>query len=273
MEMRAMWVDVAKPGGTVVMLNARNGRLKLKTGEMDYIRFGTGEKTLVMIPGVGDGLKTVKGMALPFAFLYRSLAKDFTVYVFSRRVHLSPEMSTREMAEDLNLAMEALGLSSVALVGVSQGGMISQWLTIDHPDKVGKLVLTVTLSKPNDTVRDVIHRWLDMAKRGDYKGIMLDTAERSYSEKRIRKARATYRLLGNLGKPKSFDRFIIQAKSCVTHDAYDRLESITCPTLVIGGTDDRIVTGKASEEIAEKILGSQLYMCCSSNSVRAASSQ
>jgi pimeloyl-ACP methyl ester carboxylesterase len=46
----------------------------------------------------------------------------------------------------------------------------------------------------------------------------------------------------------------------VTHDAYDRLESITCPTLVIGGTDDRIVTGKASEEIAEKILGSQLYM-------------
>ena len=106
-----MWVDVAKPGGTVVMLNARNGRLKLKTGEMDYIRFGTGEKTLVMIPGVGDGLKTVKGMALPFAFLYRSLVKDFTVYVFSRRVHLSPEMSTREMAEDLNLAMEALGLS------------------------------------------------------------------------------------------------------------------------------------------------------------------
>ena len=60
------------------MLNARNGRLKLKTGEMDYIRFGTGEKTLVMIPGVGDGLKTVKGMALPFAFLYRSLVKDFT---------------------------------------------------------------------------------------------------------------------------------------------------------------------------------------------------
>ena len=95
---------------------------------MDYIRFGTGEKTLVMIPGVGDGLKTVKGMALPFAFLYRSLAKDFTVYVFSRRVHLSPEMSTREMAEDLNLAMEALGLLTVALVGVSQGGMISQWL-------------------------------------------------------------------------------------------------------------------------------------------------
>ena len=242
------------------MLNAKNGRLKLKTGEMDYIRFGTGEKPLVMIPGVGDGLKTVKGMAWPFALLYRELAKDFTVYVFSRRIQLSPGMSTEDMAEDLNLAMEALGLSSVALVGVSQGGMISQWLAINHPDKVSKLVLTVTLSKPNNTMEDVIQRWLEMAEHGDYKGIMLDTAERSYSEKRIRKARVTYHLLGNLSKPKSFDRFIIQAKSCMTHNAYERLDSITCPTLVIGGTDDRIVTGKASEEIAGKIPGSELLM-------------
>ena len=49
------------------MLHAKNGRLTLSTGEMDYIRFGSGSRTLVMLPGVGDGLKTVRGMALPFA--------------------------------------------------------------------------------------------------------------------------------------------------------------------------------------------------------------
>ena len=65
------------------MLQAKNGYLDLPSGTVDYIRFGGGQKTLVMIPGVGDGLKTVKGMALPFAFLYRSLAKDFTVYAVS----------------------------------------------------------------------------------------------------------------------------------------------------------------------------------------------
>lgn len=37
---------------------------------MDYIRFGRGKKTLVMIPGVGDGLKTVCGTALFFAVSY-----------------------------------------------------------------------------------------------------------------------------------------------------------------------------------------------------------
>ncbi len=242
------------------MLNAKNGRLTLPTGEMDYIRFGSGSKTLVMIPGVGDGLKTVKGMALPFALMYRTLAMDFTVYVFSRRTILASGMTTRDMAEDLNSAMEQLHLSGVALVGVSQGGMISQWLTIDHPDKVGRLVLTVTLSRPNDTVRDVIGRWLKMAEQGDYKGIMLDTAERSYSDKRLKKARLTYKILGSFGKPKSFDRFIIQAQSCMMHDTYDLLDRIACPTLIIGGAEDQIVTGNASAEIAERIPGAQLYM-------------
>ena len=242
------------------MLHAKNLRLKLPEGETDLIRFSAGRKALVMIPGVGDGLKTVGGMALPFALLYRSLAKDFTVYVFSRRIELAEHTTTREMSRDLNRAMEALGLTRVAVVGVSQGGMIAQWLAIDHPDKVERLVLAVTLGRPNPTVEDVIRRWTEMAKRGDYRGIMLDTAERSYSEKRVRRMRVAFRLLGNLGRPRSFGRFLIQAESCTTHDALDRLGDIACPALVIGGTEDRIVTGRASEEIAERIPGCRLYM-------------
>jgi len=242
------------------MLQVKNCYLDLPTGTVDYIRFGSGPKPLVMIPGVGDGLKTVQGMALPFAFLYRSLAKNFTVYVFSRRRNLSPGMTTRDMAEELNSALQALGLSLVALVGVSQGGMISQWLAIDHPDKVGKLVLAVTLSRPNATVQDVISRWIGMAELGDYRGIMLDTAERSYSERRLKQSRLEYRLFGSIGKPKSFDRFRIQAASCLTHDTYDQLDRISCPTLVIGGKEDKIVTGEASVEIAERIPDCKLFM-------------
>ena len=242
------------------MFHAENCSLNLPSGTVDYIRFGRGSKTMIMLPGVGDGLKTVKGMALPFALLYRKLAKKFTVYVFSRRRNLTPSMTTREMAEDLSSAMGALGLSSAVLVGVSQGGMIAQWLAIDHPDKVSKLVLAVTLSRPNHTVEDVVARWISMALRGDYKGIMLDTAERSYSEKRLKQARLKYSLLSSIGKPKSFERFIIEAESCVKHDAWGELGRIACPTLVIGGTEDKIVTGQASMEIAEKIAGCELYM-------------
>ena len=242
------------------MLRAKNGCLRLAEGEMDYIRFGAGDRALVMLPGVGDGLRTVKGMALPFALLYRALARDFTVCVFSRRRELRAHMTTREMAADAAEAMEALGLSDAAVLGVSQGGMIAQWLAVDHPERVGRLVLAVTAGRPNDTVREVISRWTDMARQGDYRGIMRSTAELSYSPKRLRAARLEYRLMGDLGRPKSFARFLTQAESCLTHDAFDALGRIACPALVIGGTDDRIVTGRASEELAAQIPGSRLYM-------------
>lgn len=53
---------------------------------------------------------------------------------------------------------------------------------------------------------------------------------------------------------------IIQAQSCATHDTYDLLDRITCPTLVIGGAEDKIVTGSGSVEMAERIPGAQLSM-------------
>lgn len=36
----------------------------LTNSDMDYISFGKGNKILIMLPGLGDGLKTVKGTAL-----------------------------------------------------------------------------------------------------------------------------------------------------------------------------------------------------------------
>lgn len=36
---------------------------------------------------------------------------------------------------------------------------------------------------------------------------------------------------------------MIQANSCLTHDAYEKLPKVTCPTLVIGGGADQIVGG------------------------------
>ena len=68
-----------------MLYNAKNGTLKIGGSEMDYIRFGTGGKVLVMLPGLGDGLRSVKGTALPMAFAYRAFAKAFTVYAFSRK--------------------------------------------------------------------------------------------------------------------------------------------------------------------------------------------
>ena len=241
-------------------MNIKNGSIRIENTDMDYIAFGSGSRNLIMIPGLGDGLKTVKGMALSFALMYHVLLKKYRVYVFSRRNLLPAGFSTRDMAEDLYRAMQQLQITSANVLGVSQGGMIAQWLAIDHPETVEKLILTVTMAKTNRTAQEAVRAWIAMAQQSDYKNIMLDTAEKSYTEENLKKSRWMYRIVSNFGKPASFERFLIQADSCLTHDAYEALEKITCPTLIIGGKEDRIVTGEASEEMAAKIAGSSLYL-------------
>lgn len=243
-----------------MLLNAKGGVINIEDTFMEYISFGNADKTLIMIPGLGDGLKTVKKYAVPFAMMYREYAKEYTVYVFSRRNNLPKAFSTRAMANDIVFAMEYLNIEKADVLGVSQGGMIAQHLAVDYPDKVNKLCLAVTLSKQNQTVQSVVSDWIEMAKSDNYKTLFIDTAEKSYSEKYLKKNRWLYPLMGRVGKPKSFERFIILANACLKHNAYDDLGKIKAPTLVIGGADDKIVTGEASKEIAEKIPDSQLYM-------------
>lgn len=241
-------------------LNAKGGSICIENTEMDYILFGNGNRVLIMIPGLGDGLKTVRGYALPFAMMYREYAEKYRVYVFSRRNKLPQVFSTRAMAKDIAIAMKELNIEKADVLGVSQGGMIAQYLAIDYPEKVNKLCLAVTLSKPNETSQKVVSSWIEMANSGDYKNLFIDTAEKSYSEKYLKKNRWLYPLMSKIGKPKEFNRFIIMANACLTHNSYDDLEKIKAPTLVIGGDDDKIVTAKASKEIAEKISNSQIHI-------------
>ena len=240
--------------------HAKNGSVRVGNSEMDYISFGNGNKDLIMLPGLGDGLTTVKGMALVFSMLYRIYAKDFTVYVFSRKNHLQEGYTTREMAKDQAEAMTALGITKADVIGISQGGMIAQYLAIDYPDLVDKLILAVTSAKPNEITDKVVSAWMEMAAQGKYRELMIDTAEKSYSDSYLKKYRLFYPLLGRIGKPKNFSRFLIQAASCIAHDAYDELDKIMCPTLVIGGDLDKIVGADSASVTADRIKGSELFI-------------
>ncbi len=240
--------------------HAHNGRVCVGNSEMDYISFGNGNKKLIILPGLGDGLSTVRGMAFVFSIIYRIYAKEFTVYVFSRKNHLQEGYSTREMAKDHAEAMTVLGISKADVLGISQGGMIAQYLAIDYPDLINKLILAVTSAKPNETIKKVVGVWMEMAMQGNYKDLLIDTAEKSYSERYLKKYRRFYPFIGRIGKPKSVQRFLIQAASCISHNAYAELNKIKCPTLVIGGDCDKIVGTTAAVAIAEKISQSELFI-------------
>jgi len=227
---------------------------------MDCTRFGTGSKALILLPGLGDGLRTVKGTAFPMAIMYRSLAKGYTVYVFSRSSGLREGCTTRDMAAELSCAMEHLQITHADVVGVSMGGMIAQHLAADAPEKVGKLVLVVTSAGSNPTLTESVGEWIALASRGDHTALMDSNVRRIYSDAYYRKNRWMIPVIGRLTKPASYDRFLIQAKACLSHDARERLSQIQAPTFVIGGEKDQALGADASRELAASIPHAQLKM-------------
>ena len=241
-----------------MLLSAKNGTLSMDGTTMDYIRFGTGKQVLVMLPGLGDGLRSMKGTALPMALMYRRFAKDFTVYAFSRKTLLPEGHTTRDMAKDLKTAMDLLGIEKAHIFGVSMGGMIAQHFAADFPDAVDKLILTVTAPCSNPLLTESVKEWMDYARKNDHTALMESNLRRIYSPAYYRKNKWMIPFLGLLTKPKSYDRFFIQAQACLDHDVLERLPNIRANTLVIGGEQDLSLGGDPSREIASRIPGAKL---------------
>ena len=243
-----------------MLWQAKNGTIAIDDTHMEYIRFGTGNRNFIMLPGLGDGLRTMKGTALPMAAMYRMFAKDFTVYAFSRRTCIPEGATTRNMAADIAFAMDALGIKKAHILGVSMGGMIAQHLAADYPEKVEKLVLAVTAPGPNPIMGAAIEGWLSDARRGDHTALMDSNLRLIYSQEYYRKNRRLIPLIGRITKPKSYDRFFTQALACLNHNAYDKLSAIQAPTLVVGGEQDQVLGGDPSRELAAAIPEARLHM-------------
>ena len=238
----------------------KNGHVTIGDTRMCYVSFGSGEGKLVVLPGLSDGLATVKGKALVLSAPYRKFLQDHTVYMFSRKDDMPGGYTIEAMADDQALAMEALGIDRACVLGVSQGGMIAQCLAIRHPERVAKLVLAVTAPNANDTVQAVVSGWIDMALRGDHTALMVDTAEKMYSEAYLSKNRRLFPLLALFTRPGSYDRFLTNARAILQFDVREGLNGIACPTLILAGSEDRTVGTEAAGELRRGIPGSEWFV-------------
>ena len=242
------------------MSSTKGETLYFNEKSMDYVTFGKGKQPLVIIPGLGDGLQTVKGKAQLFSLSYRLLAKHYKIYVFSRINELRQDYTTRDMAADVAEAMETLNLDAAYVMGISQGGMIAQWLAADFPERVQRLILAMTTAKPGQLARDRIEHWQKLSQSGNFKHLMLDIAQHSYTQKSYQKWRLLYNIMGRLGRIKDEKRISIQSQSCLTHDSLEVLKEIHCPTLVLGALEDDVIGVKGSKELAKGISGCQLLI-------------
>ena len=240
--------------------NVKNGCVQIGDTDMYYASFGKGTKKLIVLPGLGDGLATVKGKAWLLAAPYKKYLKDHTVYLFSRKNKMPEGYSIKDMADDQVRVMKTLGIEKADICGVSQGGMIAQCIAIDHPEVVNRLILAVTAPSANEVAKKVVSGWIEMAKRGDHTRLMVDTAERMYSDRFLEKNKKAFPVLARLTKPASYERFFRNADAILRFDVRGELGQITAPTLIIAGSDDKTVGNDAATELREGIPGSELFV-------------
>ena len=238
----------------------KNGCIAVRDTGMYYVSFGKGKKNLIVLPGLSDGLATVKGKAFLLAFPYRKFFKDYTVNIFSRKNKMPEGYTIREMANDQAEAMKALGIAKASVLGVSQGGMVSQYLAIDHPEMVERLVLAVTAPYANDVIKNAVGSWIEMAKKNDHKSLMVDTAEKMYSKSYLKENGKLFPLIAKFTKPKSYERFLRNANAILGFDARNELDKIICPTYIIAGDDDNTVGNEAAYELNERISNSKVFI-------------
>ncbi len=225
--------------------------------EMDYIVFGSGEKTFVILPGLS--VHSVMGSAEAIAEAYKDFAGEYTVYLFDRAKDIPDGYSVRDMAADTAEAMKALGLENADVFGASQGGMIAQYLAIDHPELVHKMILGSTLAKPNDGFNNIVDEWISLAEKKDETGLLESFVDSVYSEATLESYRDTLISMNGNISDGEYARFIILAGACKGFDCYDELSKVRCPVLVIGSEGDGVVGAEGSEQIASA-LGCELYL-------------
>ena len=234
------------------MFGAKEGTVTVQNGSMDYIVFGKDSRDLVLIPGLVLGLKLLRGTGSQLALSYRMFAKDFRVWCFDHREGLPQDVTVEQLADNLAEAMRSVGIVQADVLGVSQGGMIAQYLALNHPQLMHKLVLGVTLCRNNPTVETCIALWLDLTQTKGIKAAALDSFQKTYSDKYLATWGFFLPFLADSVKKADPQRFTALAKACLTCDTYDRLPSLACPALVLGGRLDKIVGSTASEEIAQR---------------------
>lgn len=224
--------------------------IELDDTYMNVIKFGSGKKILTVIAGIS--LCGLEGLGNQIENNFRFLTSDFTIYLFDRKKVLPENYTMTDMAEDIFLCLNQLGISKTSLYGISQGGMISMLLAIHHPELVEKLVLCSTSAKVENTNK-AFSEWKKASDSENITALNQSFLDYVYSDSYKEAIKEFIPQLLEQGTMEDLKRFLILLKSMENFDITNLLNSIKCPTLVICDMNDKIFNYKCSNEIAEKI--------------------
>lgn len=231
--------------------------INLDNTYMHIIRFGKGEKNLVLVAGIT--LTGLEGTGSGIEKQYNMFADEYTVYVLDRKKVLPKDYTTEDMAEDIYRTLKSEGVESADLFGVSHGGMIAQRLVENHPETIDRLVLASSALNLTEESYKVFDNWEKLALKADVVSLNRSFFYTVYSDEFTEANGDMCKKAENNGTAADCERFAILCRAIKNFDGVKGLEKIKCPTYVIGSQKDKVFGGNSVAEIAQK-LECSLYM-------------
>ena len=215
--------------------------------------------------GTGEPVLLIHGLGLSGGAWWRTvdaLAPRMRVITFDHRgigqsESLSPAYTTEAMADDALAVLDALGLESAHVYGISLGGMIAQQLALRHPRRVRSVVLGATQPggrhavRADDEVMAFFTQRSTMRKEeAAWASVPFNYGPRCREEHVDRIAEDIERRLTHPFNPEAYRAQLFAAGM---HNCYGRLDRIRVPTMVVHGVHDRVIPVANARLIAERL--------------------
>jgi pimeloyl-ACP methyl ester carboxylesterase len=220
--------------------------------------------------GSGPPVLLIMGLGLSGGAWWRTvpvLAKRLEVLTFDNRGvgrsrALFHAYTTEAMADDAVSVLDAAGVARAHVYGISLGGMVAQQLALRHPDRVQTLVLGAThaggsrMRRPDADVMAFLYRRQTMQPdEAARTSVRFNYSERCRAQHPERIAEDVAQRLAHRFPEQAYRA---QMWAAALHNCYGRLERIRVPTLVVHGSDDRMIPVENGRLIAERVPGARL---------------
>lgn len=238
----------------------RAAKPEVRTGSfsngIDFEAFGTGPGTLIFLPG-GPGIVRMAWARIGRTLLEPLAADGFTVWRLTRRRGMPVGHTVEDMADDVAQAIDEAFVGHVdAVVGVSLGGLIAQFLAARHPDSVGRVVLVSSAAAPTAGAVAGTRRYGEAMGHGRYTqagAVALEDVMPGIWFSPVRRVLGWLmgRMLASSGNIPS--DVLVETAAVMDVDARPVLPQITAPVLVIVGDKDTDFTPEVIDETVRLI--------------------
>jgi 3-oxoadipate enol-lactonase len=229
--------------------------------EVAYDLRGAGTP-IVMIHGAQGDQTMFSNFAPGFARDYQVLTFDQRGSGLSEKPH--GDYSIAQLADDTAALMDHVGFATAHIIGVSMGGMIALEFALRHPRRVRSLVLGCTTPGGPKAIRiggdAFTAAYSSQPMSSEERGRAL--AEAAFTKGYLERHPEIIPAMIEARRERPLDPIALEGrlKAAMRHDVYDRLGQITCPTLVITGKDDALISWENSRLLAERIPAAKLVL-------------